>query len=366
MAYTVAPAPYHQFFDDDGAILAGGKVYTYEAGTSTALDTYSDSSGTANANPIVLDSAGCAKIFLSANSYKFVIADSDDVTIRTIDAVSATPAFDVDWDVAATAGEALSAGNLVYLSDGSGSRTAGRWYKADSDPDYMSIRANAIGMLPADIASGASGTVRLGGRVEGLSGMAAGSVYYPSATAGAITATAPTYARPIGVAESATVLVLSPWMAPALQARARTYTDTTAVGNIGAGADYLIQYVVPANTLAVDGQSLRINCWGTTANNADAKTIKAYFNDSLLLTASMTVNQASQWQLEVILLRTGAATQVGLAKLIEGTASAALTLSIQEISAPAQTLSLGRPFRLTGEGTTTDDIIQSGLIVRAT
>lgn len=75
-----------QFLDNSGAPLNGGKLNAYEAGTTTRQDTYSDSSlSTANTNPVVLDSAGRASIFLKNAAYKFVLTDSSDVTIWTVD-----------------------------------------------------------------------------------------------------------------------------------------------------------------------------------------------------------------------------------------------------------------------------------------
>ena len=45
------------YFDNDGVKLAGGKLFFYEAGTTTKLDTYSDSAlTTVNTNPITLGS----------------------------------------------------------------------------------------------------------------------------------------------------------------------------------------------------------------------------------------------------------------------------------------------------------------------
>ena len=78
-----------QFFDNNGLPLNGGKIYTYQAGSSTNLSTYTDYNGTiANTNPIVLNSAGRTpdEIWLiEGYSYKFVIKDSSDVTIQTLD-----------------------------------------------------------------------------------------------------------------------------------------------------------------------------------------------------------------------------------------------------------------------------------------
>ena len=48
-----------QFFTNTGAVLTGGKLYTYLAGTTTPAVTYTTSAGTtARTNPVVLDSAG--------------------------------------------------------------------------------------------------------------------------------------------------------------------------------------------------------------------------------------------------------------------------------------------------------------------
>lgn len=93
MAFTVAPFWYHQFFDTDGNPLAGGLIYTYAAGTSTPQDTYSSADTVtpiANSNPIQLDSAGRAKIFLAALSYKFIVNSSTGTLITTLDNVQST------------------------------------------------------------------------------------------------------------------------------------------------------------------------------------------------------------------------------------------------------------------------------------
>lgn len=81
-----------QFFDNNGVILSGGKLYTYAAGTSTPATTYTSSAGNvAHTNPIVLDSAGRvpSEIWLtSGSSYKFILKTSADVTIGTYDNIT--------------------------------------------------------------------------------------------------------------------------------------------------------------------------------------------------------------------------------------------------------------------------------------
>ena len=82
-----------QFFDDNGNPLSGGKLYTYEAGTTTPQATYTSVSGaTAHTNPIVLNSAGrvaTGEIWVTAGqNYKFVLKTSTEVTIATWDNIT--------------------------------------------------------------------------------------------------------------------------------------------------------------------------------------------------------------------------------------------------------------------------------------
>lgn len=82
-----------QFFDNNGAPLAGGLLYTYFAGTTTPATTFTSIAGTTNnTNPIVLDSAGRtpAEIWLVGGSfYKFVLKTSTNVQIGTYDNIPA-------------------------------------------------------------------------------------------------------------------------------------------------------------------------------------------------------------------------------------------------------------------------------------
>jgi hypothetical protein len=79
-----------QFFDNNGNPLAGGKIYTYAAGTTTNQATYTTAAGViAHSNPIILDAAGrvpSGEIWLTDGlQYKFVIKTSTDVLIGSYD-----------------------------------------------------------------------------------------------------------------------------------------------------------------------------------------------------------------------------------------------------------------------------------------
>jgi hypothetical protein len=77
------------FLDVDGLPLAGGKINTYQAGSTTPFTTYTDVNGLiANTNPIILGTDGRppAEIWLEDGFfYKFVLTDANDVVIQTYD-----------------------------------------------------------------------------------------------------------------------------------------------------------------------------------------------------------------------------------------------------------------------------------------
>lgn len=87
-----------QFFDNTGAVLTGGKIFTYAAGTTTPVATYTtEAANVAHPNPIILDAAGRVpsggEIWLKEGdyeNYKFLLKDANDVLIATYDNVPGT------------------------------------------------------------------------------------------------------------------------------------------------------------------------------------------------------------------------------------------------------------------------------------
>jgi hypothetical protein len=159
---SVSLSPYAgagaQFFDNNGNPLAGGLIYTYAAGTTTPIATYTSSSGgTANANPIVLDSAGRtpAQIWLTAgSSYKFVLETALGVTIKTDDNIFAS--FDLSKEVGVAVGLGgsgvatnIAVGDTALDSNTTGSNnTAGGYNALTSNTD--GIQNTAYGSQALD------------------------------------------------------------------------------------------------------------------------------------------------------------------------------------------------------------------------
>lgn len=87
---SLSPTPKLQFFGTDGLPLVGGKLYTYAAGTTTPIATYTDNTESSqNTNPVILDSSGQASVWLvDTTTYKYVLKTSEDVTLFTVDYVS--------------------------------------------------------------------------------------------------------------------------------------------------------------------------------------------------------------------------------------------------------------------------------------
>jgi hypothetical protein len=122
---TLSPAPKLQFFDANGNPLVGGKLYSYAAGTTTPLATYTgNTTTTANSNPVILNSRGEAGVWLSSSYYKLKLTDSNDVEIWTVDNVGgfATMADLTAAIAALTASLAASSGSSMigFIQAGTG------------------------------------------------------------------------------------------------------------------------------------------------------------------------------------------------------------------------------------------------------
>ena len=122
-----------QFFDNNGVPLAGGKLFTYAAGTTTNQTTYTSVSGaTAHANPIILDSAGRVsaggQIWLTVGlSYKFVLKTSVDVQIWSADNITG-----------------ISGAGLVENFTGTGSQTVFTLANAPFNENTTQVYINGV------------------------------------------------------------------------------------------------------------------------------------------------------------------------------------------------------------------------------
>jgi hypothetical protein len=126
-----------QFFDSNGLPLNAGKIYTYQAGSSTPLATYTDNAGLiANTNPIILGTDGRppSEIWLlEGYYYKFILKTSADVTIQTYDNLYGI------IGVAPTPATPTPSGVIVLWSGSIGSIPAG-WYLCNGSNGTPDLR----------------------------------------------------------------------------------------------------------------------------------------------------------------------------------------------------------------------------------
>lgn len=340
-----------QWFTNNGDPADGYQLFVYSSGSSTKVDTWADAQGvTLNANPVVLDSSGRHNVFVTpGQSYKFVMApptDTDPPTspIWTVDEVLAIPTGQANVDFSGTFAQTVTAGQVVYMSDGSSGETAGEWYLADADTARQSTRAHALGFAVSNVSIGDIGLIRESGKIEGLAGIIAGTLYYVSATAGGITSSAPTNARPIGmgdvdgnlivdttfanyvdasvvVADSLTVgttafnsaipASVKPGGATtySIQTDGIFYASAVPVTTAGTSEEFFNSFTIPGGTFNGTGRQIVIDVVGVTSNSAGhTKVFKVYFGATSVVVLSVSDANAT-FHSHVILADLGATSQ---------------------------------------------------------
>ena len=141
-----------------------------------------------------------------------------------------------------TTGENITLGDALYVSGATILKTD------DSD----AARKNFIGFALETIASGNPCKLSLNA-VYGLSGLTSGALYYLSATAGAITTTAPnTYSKAVGYALSTTTFFIKN-----VEEETPTFSSATIIGDLTVGT----------HTLFVDSANNRVG-FGTASPNS--------------------------------------------------------------------------------------------------
>jgi hypothetical protein len=217
-----------RWLDANGtAPLAGGLLYTWAAGTTTPKATYSDATGlVANTNPVVLDAAGYANVWLGEGDYKLELRTAAGVTVwGPVDYVKGMVGEDATLAVATLAAlRALAAGSAAYVQvgghtaagDGGGglfrweaalggtdnngiliqpgsAPALGRWVRQFSGP----VNARWFGVRGDGVADDVAASNNAGAYVQALAH--GGTLFYPSCTGGYLLSTNPSFGSKVTV-----------------------------------------------------------------------------------------------------------------------------------------------------------------------
>lgn len=215
---TPATIPHVTFVNVAGGPCAGCKLWTYTAGTTTPFATYVDATGTSvNTNPVTLDAAGGANLWLGRHSYKFILKDASGATIWTVDQVNAANLFPCapanTIQIANTGVNGLNCDSTITVDPINHTLSVG----------VMSVNHVTIGALGTptswnfDTTTPATALASLGGGfsfpgagIPNSTGTAWGTSYGISGTGNVALTTSPTFITPtLGAASATSVQVAS-------------------------------------------------------------------------------------------------------------------------------------------------------------
>ncbi len=154
MANLLAPVAKAKFFDNNGRPASGYKLFTYAAGTSTKLATYTDeTTGTPNSNPVTLNFRGEADVWIPPNTaYKFIFSPPTDTDPPTapiwtvddiVDSQLVTLYGGVDTGIA-NAYVLNFVSNFTAYADG----IAIFWIPSNTNTGPSTINVNGLGPVP--------------------------------------------------------------------------------------------------------------------------------------------------------------------------------------------------------------------------
>jgi parallel beta-helix repeat protein len=191
MSKALTQWPRVRFMDANGNPLAGGKIHTYLTGTSsTPKKTYSDSTGTENTNPVILDAEGYADIWLDGDyAYRFRLENALGTLQWQRDGIGAAAGSRVDTMAGLRASTGTANGETIqmlgYYAIGDGPGGLYRWDSSSTATDnggtIIKATATATGrwMLIHD---GTVDVLQFGAKADGTND----SVYINNAAASGV------------------------------------------------------------------------------------------------------------------------------------------------------------------------------------
>lgn len=141
--------------------------------------------------------------------------------------------------------------------------------------------------------------------------------------------------------------------------------NSTAAVNASTTETDLMSYTVAASKLATAGDIIEVVAWGSTANNANVKTLKIYWAGSAVHSITQTSSILGKWTASLRVIKTGASTQDWATSYHEGVTANGTLKGAVDVGTATGTDTGTLVLKFTGtSNTAASDVIQEGMIVR--
>lgn len=123
----------------------------------------------------------------------------------------------------------------------------------------------------------------------------------------------------------------------------------------------LISYSLPLNSLSANNRGVHVKAWGTTANNANTKTVRLYFGNSVVASNNVsTAPNGTAWILEADVFRTGTSTQDAIGSGLFGNAAQSASFSL-----PTEDITGAITIKISGQNGTSNasEIVAQGMAI---
>jgi hypothetical protein len=137
--------------------------------------------------------------------------------------------------------------------------------------------------------------------------------------------------------------------------------NTNSSSNVGISETDMLQYNLPYNSLYAINSFLEIDTYGTFANNANNKTLKLYFGSDLIFNTGSIAFNGSYWHIKAKIIKNSSSMQQCIVDIIT---SDTLLRSSTVISSSTADLTSNNIIKCTGQGSSSNDVIQNGLIIK--
>ena len=197
------------------------------------------------------------------------------------------------------------------------------------------------------------GTISVSGQSDVVADSSADTLTLAAGTGITITTVAGT--DTITIAQSATATTTAGSSGVAYKAMGLLYGGNTSVGNVGAGEDTLLSRTIAANVLTTDGDGINFNLIGHFTTNSNAKRIKIKFGATTFfdIGTGFVVSSATSWVAFGSIIRTSGTTQRTSCTFHYDQGGQ----TDMNVTTAGETLSGAVAFTVTGEATSTDDIV---------